>query len=34
MTAPDVWATTDRLVVTVSGDLTRPELLQVTESLE
>ena len=34
MTPPHVWATTDRFVVTVSGDLTRPELLQVAESLD
>jgi hypothetical protein len=31
---PHVWAMTDRLVVTVSGDLTGAELLRVAESLE
>ena len=31
---PHVWALTQDLVVTVSGDLTRNELLQVAESLE
>ncbi len=30
---PHVWAMTDSLVVTVSGDLTRAELLAVAESL-
>jgi hypothetical protein len=30
---PHVWVKTDRLVVTVSGDLTRDELLRVAESL-
>jgi hypothetical protein len=30
---PHVWAQTDTLVVTVTGDLTRDELLDVTESL-
>jgi hypothetical protein len=30
---PHVWALTDRLVVTVSGDLDRSELLHVTDSL-
>lgn len=30
---PHVWAKTDRLVVTVSGDLTREELVRVAESL-
>jgi hypothetical protein len=30
---PHVWALTDRLVVTVAGDLSRDELLQVAESL-
>ena len=34
MTPPHVWAATDTLLVTVSGDLTRPELLEVAESLE
>ena len=32
-TGPHVWALTDRLVVTVSGDLTRDELLAVAGSL-
>ena len=32
-TAPHVWALTDTLVVTVSGDLTREELIDVAESL-
>jgi hypothetical protein len=31
---PHIWALTDRLVVTVSGDLSRTELLRVSESLE
>jgi hypothetical protein len=31
---PHIWALTDRLVVTVAGDLTRAELLVVAESLE
>jgi hypothetical protein len=31
---PHVWAVTDELVVTVSGDLTRDELLQVAGSLQ
>jgi hypothetical protein len=31
--APHIWALTDKLVVTVSGDLTRPELLHVAGSL-
>lgn len=31
--APHVWALTDKLVVTVSGDLTQPELMQVAGSL-
>jgi hypothetical protein len=31
---PHLWALTQDLVVTVSGDLTRDELLQVAESLE
>jgi hypothetical protein len=31
---PHIWALTDRLVVTVSGDLSRAELLRVSESLE
>jgi hypothetical protein len=31
---PHVWVKTDRLVVSVSGDLTREELLRVAESLE
>jgi len=30
---PHIWVMTDRLVVTVSGDLTREELLRVAESL-
>ena len=30
---PHVWAVTDRLVVTVSGDLTRSELIGIAESL-
>ena len=30
---PHVWALTDELVVTVSGDLGRNELVRVTESL-
>ncbi len=30
---PHVWALTDELVVTVSGDLSRDELVRVTESL-
>jgi len=30
---PHVWALTDELVVTVSGDLSRAELLEVSESL-
>jgi hypothetical protein len=30
---PRLWALTDELVVTVSGDLTRAELLQAAESL-
>lgn len=33
-TGPYLWAMTNRLVVTVSGDLTRAELLRVAESLE
>jgi hypothetical protein len=33
-TIPHIWGLTDELVVTVSGDLSRAELLQVTESLE
>jgi hypothetical protein len=31
---PHLWATTDRFVVTVSGDLTRDQLIHVAESLE
>jgi hypothetical protein len=31
---PHLWALTDELVVTVSGDLSRAELLRVAESLE
>jgi outer membrane lipoprotein-sorting protein len=31
---PHLWALTDELVVTVSGDLTRAELVRITESLE
>jgi hypothetical protein len=31
---PHVWAMTDELVVTVAGDLTREELLEVAESLD
>jgi hypothetical protein len=31
--APHIWALTDKLVLTVSGDLTRAELLQVAGSL-
>jgi hypothetical protein len=31
--APHIWALTDKLVVTVSGDLTRAELVQVAGSL-
>jgi outer membrane lipoprotein-sorting protein len=31
---PHIWALTDRLVVTVSGDLSRAELLRISESLE
>ena len=31
---PHIWAQTDQLVITVSGDLTRGELLHVAESLE
>jgi hypothetical protein len=31
---PHVWIKTDRLIVTVSGDLTRDEILRVTESLQ
>ena len=31
---PHVWAQTDDLLVTVAGDLTRTELLDVTRSLE
>lgn len=34
LTVPHVWAMTDRLVVTVSGDLDREELLRVAGSLE
>jgi hypothetical protein len=34
LAVPHVWAMTDRLVVTVSGDLTRAELLRVAESLQ
>jgi len=34
MTIPHVWVTTDQLVVTVSGDLLRPELLEIAESLQ
>jgi anti-sigma factor RsiW len=34
MTPPHVWAITERSVVTISGDLTRAELLRVAESLE
>jgi hypothetical protein len=30
---PHVWVKTDRLVVTVSGDLSREELIRVAESL-
>src|SRR5262249_11618690 len=31
---PHLWAATDKLVVTVSGDLTRAELIRVAESLQ
>jgi hypothetical protein len=31
---PHIWALTDKLVVTVAGDLTRAELLAVAESLQ
>ena len=34
LTSPHVWALTEDLVVTVSGDLTHDELLEVAESLE
>ncbi len=32
-TIPHVWALTPKLVVTVSGDLSRAELLEVVQSL-
>lgn len=32
-TVPHVWALTDELVVTISGDLSRVELIRVAESL-
>jgi hypothetical protein len=32
-TTPHIWSVTPELVVTVSGDLTRAELVRVTESL-
>jgi hypothetical protein len=32
-TIPHLWAMTDRLVVTVSGDLSRAELIAVAEAL-
>jgi hypothetical protein len=34
LAVPHVWAMTDRLVVTISGDLTQAELLRVAESLQ
>lgn len=34
LASPHVWALTEDLVVTVSGDLTRGELLEVAESLQ
>ncbi|MDQ4059438.1 MAG: hypothetical protein M3124_09985, partial [Actinomycetota bacterium] len=34
LVGPHVWALTEELVVTVSGDLTRDELLRVARSLE
>jgi hypothetical protein len=33
-TVPHIWALSDRLVVTVGGDLTRPQLARITDSLQ